>query len=308
MIEFTMSWDGYGGDDSIWVLPQDFPKAVSYVKKQLSERNYDVLSNPFGFAIDGIPNGMEKYSKYFDSQRMVNALDNYRNNQLHNPFNFLATLYRLSKLAIEKPLAYLALDTFLYDITYWEKLDDCIANFEYGNFKLANIGKLTKQKGYILVENKDNGLAVLTNGFIDSDVITARYHTIPREYVKKLGLPIEKFNNKEWVKDGRNAYSRVLNNKKGFRKESDLIHIRRIPERVILKYPEIKLIKGDDRDPIVRGEYIFITRKGDKRIKNVPEGDYVDKETAKLLFQRKQAIPWERRSPKKYKEEICSIK
>lgn len=301
MIEFTVSWDGFGGEDSIWILPIDFPLLCKYVKNQLRKKNYEVLTNPFGFAIDGTPAGMQNYSKYFEHQRVVNALDNYRNNQLHNPFNFLATLYRLSKLAIEKPLAYLALSTFLYDMTYWEKLDDCIANFEYGNFKLANIGKLSKQKGYILVENKDNGLAVLTNGFIDSSMLTAAYHKVSKNFVNKRGLKTEFFDNAEWVKDGRNAYSKVYDTKRNQQPASseNLIRVKRIPERVILKYPEIKLIKGDDRDPIIRNEYIFITRKGDKRIKNVPESAYVDKETAKILIQRKQAIPWRRKAYKR---------
>ena len=173
MIEFSMSAEGYAGDDYNWILPNDFEKVCDYIKKQLKRRNYNCLAHPFSFAVNGAPNGMEKYSKYFDEILMINALDNYRNMQLSNPFNFLKTFYRVYQLATKKPFAYLALNTFLYDITYWEKLDDCIANFEYGNYKLAVIGKLTKQKGYMLVENKDNGLAVLTNGFTDSTIINA---------------------------------------------------------------------------------------------------------------------------------------
>ena len=168
--DILVSNDGFASNTNIYSVSKDLYALVSYIKKALIENPNNALAN-LSIMINGCPKGFEKYYKYLENslENMVAAVITYQYDQVRNPLNFIATLDRIYKLATNNPFGYLAFATFAYDSKYWEKLDDCIANFEYSNFKLANIGKLELpvDEGYILIENKDNGLAVLTNGIMD---------------------------------------------------------------------------------------------------------------------------------------------
>lgn len=154
------------GEEKHYTFPNDVEELVKDIKAELP-KNYLSFCT---LEVQGVPEGLEKYSAYFlkANQHMEEGLQYYQQMQKENPFNFLATLERVFNLAKTNPFGYLAFCTLLSDSSYGERLDDCIANFQYNNFKLANCGKLQnrEQEGYILVEDKENDLAVSTNGFL----------------------------------------------------------------------------------------------------------------------------------------------
>lgn len=169
--DIEVSVDGFASNTGIYSISKDLKALTDYIKKGLIDNPNTVLAE-LSIGIIGTPKGLEKYYNFLENSldNIVDAIVTYQYDQIRNPLNFIATLDRIYKLASTNPKAYLAFVTFAYDNSYWSKLDDCIANFEYNNFKIARIGELQipndDTEGYTLIENKDNGLAVLTNGIM----------------------------------------------------------------------------------------------------------------------------------------------
>lgn len=63
------------------------------------------------------------------------AIEEYKQAQIGNPFNFIYTVYRIQNLSLDHIIA---LSLLMTDKQYWDKLDDCIAAIELNQYDVIS--------------------------------------------------------------------------------------------------------------------------------------------------------------------------